>query len=122
MKVKWTTPIASFFSSLLAIVCPLCIPTLGAFLASVGLGFALNVRFLRSLLVGLLVLAVTSLAWSIKYHGKWIILLPAITGAGLIYAGRYLWFNTILMWLGAIVLIVTSVINLRLKANCEQCL
>jgi hypothetical protein len=121
MKTKWTAPAASFFSSLLAIVCPLCIPALGAFLASVGLGFALNIWFLQSLLAGLLVLAVGSLAWSIKYHAKRSILITGIGGAALIYLGRYLWFNTLVVWLGVAMLIGTSVINLWLKTNCNRC-
>lgn len=121
MKTKWTAPFASVFSSVLAIICPLCIPALGAFLASVGLGFALNVKFLQSVLVLLLLLAVISLGWSATKHKKWWILIAGILGAASIYVGRYIWLNQILMMSGAVVLIGTSVINLRLKANCKRC-
>jgi len=46
-KPKWVGQIASVLSALVAIICPLCIPALGAFLASVGLGFAVSVTFLQ---------------------------------------------------------------------------
>ncbi len=121
MNTKWTAQLASLFSSVLAIICPLCIPALGAFLASIGLGFALHVQFLHSLLVVLLFLAVGSLAWSVKIHGKGWILIAGILGAVLIYAGRYMWFNPILMGIGAVLLIGVSLINLRLKGNCKRC-
>jgi hypothetical protein len=121
MKTKWTAPFASLFSSAVAVICPLCIPALGAFLASVGLGFALNVRFLQSLLVVLLLLAVGSLAWAVKGHRQWWILIAGILGAVLIYVGRYIWFSQILMGSGAILLIGMSLVNLRLKVNCKRC-
>lgn len=121
MKTKWTAPFASLFSSLLAIVCPLCIPALGAFLASMGLGFALNVKFLQSLLVVLLLVAVGSLSWSAKGHRQWWIVVVGIFGAVVIYAGRYVWFSQILMGIGAVILIGISIVNLRLKASCKRC-
>jgi len=37
---RWLAAVASFLSSAVAIVCPLCIPALGSLLAGVGLGFA----------------------------------------------------------------------------------
>ncbi|PIQ86114.1 MAG: hypothetical protein COV74_06020 [Candidatus Omnitrophica bacterium CG11_big_fil_rev_8_21_14_0_20_45_26] len=121
MKAKWTVPFASLLSSILAVMCPLCIPALGAFLASVGLGFALNVQFLQSLLIVLLILAVGSLAWSVYRHKQWRVLIAGCLGAVLIYIGRYVWFSQILMGSGAFLLIGVSVVNLRLKANCKQC-
>jgi len=121
MKFKWTAPFASLFSSFLAIICPLCIPAFGAFLASVGLGFALNVQFLQSTLIVLLVLAVGSLAWSAMGHKKWWVLIVGIFGTVLIYMGRYIWFSQTLVGIGAVLLIGISVINLRLKVRCKQC-
>ena len=121
MKATWTAQIASFCSALVAIVCPLCLPALGAFLASVGLGFALNVSFLKSLLVILLALAVGSLAWSAKLHKQWWVVLAGVVGAALIYTGRYLWFSPLLMWSGAIAVIGVSILNFRIKAACKRC-
>jgi NADH:ubiquinone oxidoreductase subunit 6 (subunit J) len=121
MKSKWTAQIASAFAGLVAIVCPLCIPALGAFLASAGLGFAVNVSFLKPLLVIFLVLAVGSLAWSAKMHRRWWVVFVGIIGAALMYVGRYVWFNQILMWGGAMTLIGVSIVNLRIKMTCRRC-
>lgn len=49
-KPKWVAQITSVLSVLVASVCPLCIPALGALLASVGLGFAVKVTFLQPFL------------------------------------------------------------------------
>lgn len=113
--------IASAFSALVAIVCPLCIPALGAFLASVGLGFALSVSFLKSLLIILLLIAIGSIAWSASFHKRWWVVFVGIIGAGLIYAGRYVWFSQILMWSGAAIMLGVSIFNFRIKAGCERC-
>ncbi|MDP3920359.1 MAG: MerC family mercury resistance protein [Candidatus Omnitrophota bacterium] len=121
MKSKWWAQVASFFSATLALLCPLCIPAVGAFLASIGLGFALNVVFLRSLLVFFLVAAVASLVWSAKLQGKWVVVVIGVVGAAMIYIGRYVWFNQILMGMGAFMLIGISILNFRFKASCNKC-
>jgi hypothetical protein len=121
MKRGWMAPVAAFFSSWVAIVCPLCIPALGGFLASVGLGFAVKIQFLQPFLIVLLCVAVTNLMWSAKQHGRWILAFSGLTGAVLIYLGRYLWFSQLAMWIGAFVLILSSIFNLRIKGGCEKC-
>lgn len=118
---KQIAPVASVFSSILAIVCPLCIPALGAFLASVGLGFALKLEVLKGLLVFFLMAALLSLVWSIKIHRNWKIFFLGLMGAVLIYAGRHLWFNVMLTWTGAAMLIGASCWNLAAKSKCREC-
>jgi len=118
---EWSAQIAAFFSGAVAIVCPLCIPALGAFLASVGLGFALNVAFLRSLLIVFLSLAVLSLAWSSKAHGRWWVFVLGLIAAAGIYIGRYVWFSQWLMVVSAGFLIGISVLNFRFKKICGRC-
>ena len=124
MKDKWTkqiASIASIFSSVIAIVCPLCIPALGALLASVGLGFALKFEVIRGILIFFLAAAVASLAWSLRSHRKKRIFLLGLAGAVLIYVGRHFWFSVPLMWSGAAMLIGASVWNLWAKSVCNQC-
>lgn len=118
---KQIAPVASVFSSILAIVCPLCIPALGAFLASLGLGFALKLEVLKGLLVFFLTAALLSLGWSVKIHRNWKIFFLGLAGAVLIYAGRYLWFDALFMWTGAIMLISASLWNLAAKSKCREC-
>ncbi|MBI3313292.1 MAG: MerC domain-containing protein [Candidatus Omnitrophica bacterium] len=118
---KQIASVASVFSSILAIVCLLCIPALGAFLVSVGLGFALKLEVLKGLLVFFLMAALLSLGWSIKIHRNWKIFFLGLVGAVLIYSGRYLWLNVLLMWAGAVMLIGASFWNLAAKSQCRQC-
>jgi len=122
-KPKWAAQIASVFSALVAIVCPLCIPALGAFLASIGLGFAVSVSFLQPFLIVLLLISLGSLVWSGRLHKQWWVLAVGGIGAFGIYAGRYIWFSQILMYTGAFLLIGASIVNFKLKISCgcKQC-
>jgi hypothetical protein len=117
-KPKWLAQITSVFSAMVAIVCPLCIPALGAFLASIGLGFAVRVSFLQPFLIVLLLISLGSLTWSVRLHKQWWILLVAAAGAFSIYAGRYIWYSLPLMYGGAFLLIGTSIVNFKLKLSC----
>jgi len=118
---KGIAPVASAFSSLVALVCPLCIPAVGALLASVGLGFALKFEVLKGLLIVFLGAALLSLGWSLRIHKKWRIFLLGLTGAILIYVGRHIWFSIFLMGAGAAMLMGASVWNIWAKSECDQC-
>lgn len=118
---KQIAPAASVFSSIVAIVCPLCVPALGAFLASLGLGFALKLEVLKGLLIFFLAAALLSLGWSFKIHRSGKIFFLGFVGAVLIYAGRHLWFNNLFTWTGAVMLIGASLWNLVAKSQCHQC-
>lgn len=120
-KTNWLATVAAALSSGVAMVCPVCIPAVGAFLVSIGLGVAVNTTVLRSVLIVLLLASIGSLTWSATKHGRWWIVSSGLFGAALIYAGRYLWFNEILMWLGAATLIGTSLINFKIKRSCARC-
>lgn len=120
-KTNWLATFASALSSGVAIVCPVCIPAVGAFLVSIGLGVAVNLTVLRSVLIVLLLASIGSLTWSATKHGRWWVVGSGLFGAALVYAGRYLWFNEILMWLGAAILIGTSLINFKIKRSCALC-
>ena len=116
---QWLSGIAPVLSSAAAMVCPVCIPALGALLASIGLGFAVSIDFMRGLLVVLLAVSVGSLVWATRLHRCWWVLAVGIAGAALLYAGRHIWFSVPLMWTGATTLIGASVLNVRVKrASC----
>lgn len=115
---KWLSAVASVFSSVLAIVCPACIPAVGAFLASIGLGFAVRTSVLQPLLIVLLAANLAALVWSVKLHRRWWVIVTGALGAALIYGGRYVWFSEPLLWVGAATLIGTSIANFRIKRAC----
>lgn len=118
---SWLSALTSFLSSAVAILCPVCIPAIGAFLASLGLGFAVSTAFLQPALIVLLLVNLAALARSAVLHRHWWVLAAGLVGGVAIYAGRYLWFSGPLMWAGAAVLLGTALVNLRLKRRCSQC-
>jgi len=125
MKTKleqWLGGIASVLSSAAAtIVCPACIPVVGALLSSAGLGFALSTDFMRRLLIALLAISLGSLAWAARRHRRWWVLALGAVGAVGIYLGRHVWFSAPLMWTGAATLIGASLLNFRVKRTCCGC-
>jgi len=118
---RWLGAPASLLSSAVAILCPVCIPAIGAFLASLGLGFAVNTAFLQPALIVLLLINLAALARSACLHRHWWVLAAGLAGGASIYSGRYLWFSGPLMWNGAAILIGTALVNFRLKSGCSRC-
>jgi len=128
-KGRVATIFGSFGSAFTAGLCPVCIPALGAFLSSIGLGFLVQEAVLKPILIGFLFLAVAGFAWSyFKVHKK---LLPLILGALFaigVYVGRYVLIgtvvNSIIMYGSIVGIIGVSIWNLRLKkrASCPSCI
>jgi len=118
----------SFGAALTVGLCPVCIPAIGAFLASIGLGFLVQESVLRPVLVIFLVVAISGLLWSfLKEHGKVWPLIGGILMGVTLYVGRYVYFgaviNQILMYGGIIGIIVASIWNLKLRKStpCPTC-
>ncbi|MCI0747151.1 MAG: MerC family mercury resistance protein [Verrucomicrobia subdivision 3 bacterium] len=121
---KWLGSTASLLSSLVSMTCPLCIPGAAALITSIGLGVAITVELMQGILILLLLISVGSLVWAARLHKRRWIVGAGVAGATLIYGGRYIWFSTALMGVGAALLIGTSLMNLGLKrracCKCEQ--
>ena len=126
-KSGWIGGAASLLASAAGLVCPACLPAAAGFLASLGIGVAASERFMRPVLIGLLALAVVAFAWSAKRHRRWWIVAAGTTGGVLVYLGRYyagfgaLWVNDGVLWTGAVLLIGTSLANLRYRRGCDRC-
>ncbi len=125
-KSGWLGGLTSFLASTVGLVCPACIPALASLLASLGIGFAAKEQFIRPVLVGLLIVAVATFAWSAKLHRHWWIIVTGVAGGVLVYLGRYfafgeLWMNQAALWAGAGVLVGTSLVNLLFKRGCSSC-
>lgn len=125
MKVgKSADKIGILGSILLVQFCPLCIPAIGAFLVSIGLGFLLTNSVIHWLLIGMLLLAISGIAFSsLREHKKIGPLLLALPGAISIYLARWVLFSNAWLYLGAVLLISASIWNLllRKKMACPKC-
>lgn len=117
---KWLGGLASVLTSTAAIKCPFCVPALGALLTSIGLG-AVATQVMHGVLIALLLVSVGSLAWAAKFHRRWWVLPAGAIGAVAVYAGRYVWSEPVVMWLGVATLVATSLVNLRIKRACCRC-
>jgi len=120
--------IGSFGSALTVGLCPVCIPAIGAFLASIGLGFIVQESVLRPVLFIFLAAAISGLLWSyLKEHGNVWPLVGGILMGITLYVGRYVYFgaviNQILMYGGITGIIAVSIWNLKLRksASCPAC-
>lgn len=115
----------SIGSGLVVGLCPICIPAIGTFLASIGLGALVTIKVLEPLLIGLLFIAISGLYQSYrKEHGR---LGPLVLGSVMalaMYIGKYVYFNNLFLIYGSIPgLIGATVWNLKLrnKVLCGAC-
>ena len=118
----------SFGSAITVGLCPACIPAIGAFLSSIGLGFAVRESFLKPLLIVFLTFAVGGFLWSyLKVHRNILPLILGSTMAIVLYVGRYIYIsgsvNAFLIYGGIVGIIAVSIWNLRLKKAqaCNRC-
>lgn len=123
---------ASAGSGAMALFCPMCIPAIGTFLASAGLGFAVQEHVLRPALIFTLVLANLGFLWSYlkKHHNIWPFIFGSLASFAM-YIGRYVYLspqeNKVLLYSGTPALIGVSLWNLylsnrvRRKTGCCGC-
>lgn len=106
-------------------LCPLCIPAIGAFLTSIGLGIVVQDAVLRPALILMLAITLGGFLWSyFKKHGN---IFPFILGLALsvgMYIGRYVYIgsntNFILMYGSILGLIAVALWNLYLNKKSRQ--
>ncbi|MBC76157.1 MAG: hypothetical protein CME64_09090 [Halobacteriovoraceae bacterium] len=116
---------ASAGSGAMALFCPMCFPAVGAFLASAGLGFAVQGHVLRLVLVFTLVLANLGFLWSYlkKHHNIWPFIFGSMASFAM-YIGRYVYLspqeNKILLYSGIPALIGVSLWNLYLSNRVKR--
>jgi len=121
----WAT-IGSFGSALTVGLCPICIPAIGAFLSTIGLGFLINETVLKPILLIFLGIALFGYFWSyLKEHKNILPLIIGVIMAVALYIGRYVYINgtlnLILMYGGLTGIMVVSIWNWRLRKNSKSC-
>ena len=122
----WVAQLGAFSSALIVGLCPVCLPAMGAFLSSIGLGFLVSDSILRPILWVFLGLAVFGFIWSyLKEHGDWRPMMLGLITGFFLYIGRYVYFNgivnMILMYGGIVGLIGASLWNFVLRKNNKSC-
>lgn len=126
LAVRWLAGATSLTTTALGLACPACIPAVAAMLVSLGISIATVERMMQPMLAGLLLGSIGLLAWSAFQHHRWWVVVAGAAGAGSLYAGRYLPFddlltNQTLLWSGVLLLVGTSLLNLRFRRACRCC-
>jgi mercuric ion transport protein len=106
-------------------ICPLCVPVYLNVLTSLGLGFLLSSKYLFSITLALLLIAVSTLAFRSRQRRG---LLPCELGlaaSALILAGKFGLDSHSMMYGGVVLLVSASVWNAwplkRIETCCERC-
>ena len=64
------TSFGTLGSSIAILLCPICIPAIGAFLSVIGLGFVVQEKVLEPLLIVLLIIGILGSIGSVQYNGS----------------------------------------------------
>jgi len=97
--------------------CPICLAAYAGVLSSLGLGFLLNDRVQRPLIVLFLAIAVASVAWSGYRRGRWAPLGLAVAGAAMVGGGRLVWDLPAVLYAGVALLVLASLWTLFMKRS-----
>ena len=98
-------------ASVLAAICPACVPAYAAFFSAVGLGFLSDAHVMRPLMLVLLTVATGAIAWDTRVHKSPIPLIATIAGGALVYLFRYHWFKPEWITIGTALLVFGATVN-----------
>lgn len=100
--------------------CPACIAAYAGVLSALGLGFLFTDEVLQPLIVISLVIGVTSIAWTMRAHGRRAPLVLAASAALVIAIGRLVWSLPLVVYLGAAAFLVAAGWNLWLRLSARR--
>ncbi len=124
MKSLKNTAVAeggSVTGSLFSAFCPACVPVIGTFLTAIGLGALVNFRLLSVITILFLLIGITGLLLNFRYHKRWHFLVIGILASGAVYAGRYLTESTLMIYIGAVILVGNAIFDYRTLKGCKKC-
>lgn len=109
---------------LFGVLCPACIPALGAFLATIGLGFLANFIVSRAITLTLLGLALIALHVSSLVHRRSSAFILAVVAAMGMIAGRNFVLNQWLIYGSGAALLAAAILDYsyRRRAPAMTCL
>lgn len=91
--------------------CPVCWPAYAGFLGSLGVGFLLDGHYLFPLTLGLLAVALVSLAWRARFRRGYQPFWVGLLGAALILASKFLYSSDPVLYVGVGALLGASLWN-----------
>lgn len=101
----------SVAGGLFGVLCPACIPALGAFLATIGLGFLANFVVSRAITLVLLGLALIALHVSSLVHRRSSAFILAVVAAMGMIAGRNFVLNQWLVYGSGAALLIAAILD-----------
>ncbi|GJQ27815.1 MAG: hypothetical protein HBSAPP02_28470 [Phycisphaerae bacterium] len=115
----WLRALAALPAAVLPLLpsftCPLCLPAYAAVLSSFGLGFVLDNRVQRPLILLFLAVAVGSVAWSARERRARGRLVVVVLASIAVIAGRIVWNIPSLVYAGILGLVAGAVWNMALS-------
>jgi len=111
----------SIGGSLFSAFCPACVPLMGSFLTTIGLGALVNFRLLSWLTIGLLFIGIFGLFLNFRWHKKKYFLFFGLIASIGVYAGRYLTESYPLIILSSVLLIGNAFFDYKALKICKTC-
>lgn len=117
-KIKEHLDKVGFLGSLFAALCCIGTPALLAFLGAIGVGFLINDAILIPFLLISLGLTIWGLLLSLRIHKRPQALILSIISSIIVFSG--IWISKLLVYLGLIGLLGSSIWNIVLKKQCSN--
>jgi len=105
-----------------AVTCPPCWPAYAGLLSAMGLTFLFSEAYLLPLTAGLLLIAVAGLWFGSKTRGGYRSLIVGLIGVSVLFAGRFVFDSSVMLYFGAALLVIASLWNAwsrRSRPRCE---
>lgn len=123
MKLGFIEKIGSIGSFIAAGACPACFPLLAVVGGVLGLGVLRPYEGMVFVIFRILVLvALTGNIISYFNHHKIIPLIAGVASPLLIFFSIYVYWNTIILYLGLFGLLISSILNYIAKRKCKSCM
>ncbi|MBI4448833.1 MerC family mercury resistance protein [Candidatus Woesearchaeota archaeon] len=121
--VQHAAPWSASLTGVVSVGCPACVPVIGAFLSSIGLGVFTNMWLLRPLATVLFIIGLWGFYANWQRHRKLLLFVGATVSLLTVFSARYVFESTVVMWIAFAMLVVMAVLDYRAakSAHCTTC-